>query len=66
MTQNLGTLDRIFRFALAVWWLSPLAPQSSIAWVGSLIAIVGWIALAESFLGFCGLHTLLRINNKNQ
>lgn len=66
MTQNLGKLDRILRFALAVWWLSPLAPQFSIEWVNWLVAAVGWIALAESFIGWCGLHRWFGVDNKNQ
>ena len=66
MTQNLGKLDRILRFALAVWFLSPLAPQFDAGWVNLLIAFVGWVALVESFAGWCGLHTLFGIDNKNQ
>lgn len=66
MKQNLGKLDRIFRFVLAVWWLSPLAPQFSMVWVNWLIVIIGWIALIESFIGTCWLHGLFKINNKNQ
>lgn len=66
MTQNLGKLDRILRFALAIWWLSPLAPQFSAEWANWIVAIVGWIALAESFLGWCWLHKLFGIDNKNQ
>lgn len=66
MNQNLGKLDRILRFALAVWWLSPLAPQFDAGWANLLIVVVGWIALAESFLGWCGLHRLFGIDNKNQ
>lgn len=62
--QNLGNLDRIFRFALAAWWLGPLAPQYG-APVGWLIAIIGWIALLESFTGWCGIHNLLGIHNKD-
>ncbi len=64
--QNLGKLDRIFRFALAFWWLSPWAPQYSLTWLNWVIFVVGWIALAESFLGWCLVHQLLGINNKNQ
>jgi len=76
--QNLGMLDRIFRFVLAIWWLSPFAPQFSLeggfltTWLNLMIAInwlviiVAWIALVESFTGWCWLHTLFNINNKNQ
>ena len=66
MKQNLGRLDRILRFALAFWWLGPWAPQYNVVWVNWLIAIIGWIALIESFFGWCGLHSLLGISNKNQ
>ncbi len=69
MKQNLGKLDRIFRFALAFWWLGPWAPLSPI-WQGPvvdwLMLIVGVIALIESFTGWCWLHTLFNINNKSQ
>ena len=64
--QNLGKLDRIFRFALAFWWLGPFAPNYSINWINWIIFTVGWIALAESLYGWCGLHSLFHINNKNQ
>ena len=64
--QNLGKVDRILRFALAFWWLGPWAPEFSIVWANWFITIVGIIALIESFTGWCGLHILFKINNKNQ
>ena len=66
VSQNLGKTDRILRFALAAWWLSPLAPQFNSGFINWLIVVVGWIALAESFLGWCWLHRLFGIDNKNQ
>ncbi|MEK6905412.1 MAG: DUF2892 domain-containing protein [Nanoarchaeota archaeon] len=66
MKQNLGKLDRVFRFALAIWWLGPWMPEYGILWLSWVIAAVAWIALAESFLGLCTLHRLVGINNKNQ
>ena len=66
MNLNLGKLDRILRFALAFWWLSPLAPNFDANWMNVIIAIVGWIALVESFLGWCWLHTAFGIDNKSQ
>ncbi len=65
MNQNLGRVDRILRFALAFWWLGPVAPQYDAEWATVLIAVVGWIALAESFLGWCWLHRLFGIENKD-
>ena len=66
MNQNLGKVDRILRFALAVWWLSPMVPQFGVEWANWIIAAVGWIALVESFIGSCWLHRLFGIDNKNQ
>ena len=66
MKQNLGKLDRILRFALGFWWLGPFAPKFAFDWVNWVIFIIGAIALFESFTGFCWLHNLLKINNKNQ
>ncbi len=64
--QNLGWLDRIFRFLLAFWWLGPWQPQFAAPWANWLILILGWIALIESFAGWCGLNALFGISNKNQ
>ncbi len=66
MKQNLGIVDRILRFALAFWFLGPLAPIFAVAWLNWAIIILGLIALLESFVGWCGLHSLFGINNKNQ
>jgi len=56
MKQNLGIVDRIMRFALAF----------CVAWLDWVLLAVGWIALLESFSGWCWLHSLWHINNKNQ
>lgn len=66
MNQNLGRLDRILRFALAFWWLGPWAPKYDIELVNLAIAFVAWIALVESFWGWCWIHKLLGIDNRNQ
>jgi hypothetical protein len=62
--QNLGNLDRIFRFVLGVWWLSPWAPLFQWEWANWVILIVGVIALIESFIGVCWMHNVLHIHNK--
>ncbi len=64
--QNLGKVDRILRFALAFWWLGPWVPFYAASWANLLTAVIGWIALIESFLGWCFLHRIFNINNKNQ
>ena len=64
--QNLGKLDRTFRFILGIWLLGPLAPIFNVTWVNWIVIIIGLIALIESFTGWCGLHVLFNIHNKNQ
>jgi hypothetical protein len=64
--QNLGKLDRIFRFLLAFWWLSPWAPTFAATWGNWLILILAWVFLVESFIGWCPLGSALGITNKNQ
>ena len=59
MKQNLGTVDRVLRFVLAFWWLGPWAPQYNMVWLNWVIAIVGWIALVESFFCYCALKEML-------
>ena len=66
MKQNLGIVDRVLRFTLAFWLLGPVAPQFSLPWLNWLIVIIGVVALIESFIGWCGLHSMFEINNKNQ
>ncbi len=66
MKSNLGKLDRIFRFALAVWWLGPWAPQYSVLWINWALFIIGWIALIESFGGWCLLHQIFHVDNRKQ
>ena len=64
--QNLGKLDRVLRFALALWWLGVWAPVYGADWANLGIAIIGWIALVESFSGWCLLHKLFGIDNRSQ
>lgn len=64
--QNLGKLDRVFRFALAFWLLGPWAPSFDVGFINMVIVIIGWIALVESFWGYCWLQKVLGIDNKSQ
>jgi len=49
-----------------VWFLGPWAPQFTVEWANWLVLAIGLIALVESFIGWCGLHRVFGINNKNQ
>ena len=66
MKQNLGKTDRVLRFLLAFWWLGPWALRTNVEWINWIIIFVGWIALLESFTGYCWLHNVFHINNKGQ
>ncbi len=66
MKQNLGTTDRVLRFALAFWWLGHWQPNFATNWMNWIIIVIGVIALLESFTAWCWIHTALGVNNKNQ
>jgi hypothetical protein len=66
MKQNLGKLDRIFRFVLALWLLGPYGPHILTNWLQWIVILIAWIALIESFTGYCILHDKFGIDNKNQ
>lgn len=59
--RNLGNVDRILRFALAFWWLGPWAPLYPWTWFNWILFAVGWIALIESFIGYCWIHKALKL-----
>jgi uncharacterized membrane protein HdeD (DUF308 family) len=65
MRQNLGKLDRIFRFVAGIWLLG-FPPWFTDAWPGCLMLVIGLFLLFESFSGFCALHDWLGINNRHQ
>lgn len=65
MKQNLGKIDRVLRFALAFWWLGPWAIVSVYTWVNYIMFFIAWVALVESFIGYCWLHDLFGIKNKD-
>ena len=66
MKRNLDTTDRVLRFLLAFWWLGPFAPVFAWNWLNGIILIIGWVALIESFLGWCWIHRLLNLDMKKQ
>ena len=64
MKKNLGKTDRVLRFALAFWLLGPIRPEFNTIWINWIITIIGIIALIESFIGWCWIHTAFNIKNK--
>jgi len=64
--QNLSTTDRWLRFALAFWWLSPMAPHFQMPILNIAIAVVAWWALLEVFVGWCAFQHVCSIDNHNK
>ncbi|MBI5794003.1 DUF2892 domain-containing protein [Candidatus Uhrbacteria bacterium] len=62
--RNLDAVDRVLRFALAFWWLGPWAPTFAADWANLVVLVIGWIALVESFLGWCWIHRILGLDKK--
>lgn len=62
--QNIGNIDRIFRFVLGIWILQMVLPVVSQPLWWWLLLILGVGALLESFSGYCWLHEKLISKNK--
>lgn len=65
MKQNLGKLDRIFRFVAALWVLG-LTPWFMDTWPNWLVLVIGFGLLLEACTAYCPLHDWLGINTRNQ
>ena len=65
MKQNLGKLDRIFRFIAGIWVLG-WTPWFMDAWPNWLVLVVGLGLLFEACTAYCPLHDWLGINTRNQ
>ena len=65
IVRNLNRVDRILRFALAFWWLGPLAPQFESPALNLVVVVIAWIALIESFVGWCPLHALFGVKDQD-
>ncbi len=62
MKQNMGSIDRVIRLALAVvitvLYLTGIIPGI----FGIILIVIALIFAATSFIGFCPLYTLLKIS----
>ncbi len=64
MKQNLGSIDRILRFILGIWIIQLLLPSISQPLLWWVMMIIGVIALVESFIGYCWIHSALKLGAK--
>jgi len=64
MKQNLGNVDRILRFLLGVWIIQLVLPSISQPVMWWVLLIIGLIALVESFIGYCWIHSALGLQNR--
>lgn len=60
MQQNIGKTDKMIRMILGVLFLGFFFLSGAAKFVG----IIGVILLLTSFLNFCPLYTLIKVNTK--
>ena len=63
MEKNIGETDRIIRFILGIVLIYLVFITSNKLLI-VLFTIFGTILILESFIGFCGLYNLFKINTK--
>jgi hypothetical protein len=61
LTQNVGTIDRIARLALAVVLGAAFLTGAVAAPLGYVAAVLAVTMLATALSGFCPIYSLLRI-----
>ena len=61
MTTNVGTLDRIVRFALAIVFAALYFTGTLTGTWGIVALVAGGAMLVTGVVGFCGLYALLGI-----
>ena len=62
MNQNIGSLDKIIRIAIAVAMILLYFISVLTSTIGTVALIIGIGLLLTSLTGFCGLYSLLGIN----
>ena len=63
MEKNVGEVDRIIRFIFGII-LFYLVFITSNKLLIILFTVFGTISILESFIGFCGLYKLFKINTR--
>ncbi len=63
MEKNVGKLDRIMRllFGILLIYIAYII-FNNILILSMVLGILGAIAIIESFIGYCGLYKLFKIN----
>lgn len=64
MTQNMGTVDRIVRFVVAILFAALYFLGYISGWFGILLLVVGGVLLLTSILGFCPLYVPFKFSTK--
>jgi len=61
MEKNIGKVDRAIRFIIGVLLIYPALIINNNA-LKIILLIIAAISIVESFIGFCGIYKLLKIN----
>jgi fatty acid desaturase len=62
MTQNMHSIDRTVRVAIAALLLVAWAFGALSGWVAALLVVVALVFVATSFVGFCPLYRLVGVS----
>ena len=66
MKKNMGTIDRVVRFLLALTVLVLYLTGQLSGTVAIILGILAVVFVATSFVGFCPLYMPLNISTKRQ
>ncbi len=64
MKQNMGSLDRIIRLAIAVVIAILYFTETITGWIAIVLGIIAIIFALTSILAFCPLYALLGLSTK--
>jgi hypothetical protein len=64
MRKNIGTLDRVIRFIIAVILVALYSANIVTGVWGIVLLVVAGISLITGLTSFCGLYTLLGISTR--
>lgn len=66
MKKNMGTADRVIRILLAVVFIFVYVLKAVTGTWGLVLLVAGIIFLITSFVSFCPLYAVFRINTTRQ
>lgn len=66
MKKNMGTIDRIIRFVIAIVIISLYAAGTITGTLATILLIIAIVFALTGVFGFCPLYSLLRIGSSKK